>query len=246
MVCAAGNSGRLQSTAASSVDNEGYGTAYGSIQVPGIDPYVITVGAMKNTDVVFAANGAYTYIRNNDKIATYSSRGPSRVDLVLKPDIVSPGNQVISTTRTNSYPYNYADGTNQIPWHVILLGGLPLPPGLSSDIIYFRLSGTSMASPVVAGAAALMLKRDPTLTPDTVKARLMIAADKWTQPDGTGNPLTYGAGYLDIPAAIACTAVARQSALSPTLNVDADGNVTINMDGAVWGTDVNGLRAVWG
>ena len=43
---------------------------------------------------------------------------------------------------------------------------------------YFRMSGTSMASPVVAGAAALMLQKDPSLTPDQVKYRLMKTATK--------------------------------------------------------------------
>ena len=66
-----------------------------------------------------------------------------------------------------------------------------------------------MAAPVVAGAAALLLQADPTLTPDTVKARLMLSADKWADPDGTGDALTYGAGYLNIPAALASTARRR-------------------------------------
>src|SRR5207302_355759 len=43
---------------------------------------------------------------------------------------------------------------------------------------YFRLSGTSMATPVVSGAAALLLQKDPSLTPDQVKARLMKTAWK--------------------------------------------------------------------
>ena len=47
VVCAAGNNGRLNVVQGLAADNEGWGTAYGSIQSPANDPYVITVGAMK-------------------------------------------------------------------------------------------------------------------------------------------------------------------------------------------------------
>src|SRR5262249_13179365 len=50
VVCAAGNSGRVNANPTPGMDNEGYGTAYGSIDCPGNDPYVITVGAMKTID----------------------------------------------------------------------------------------------------------------------------------------------------------------------------------------------------
>ena len=73
VVCAAGNSGRLQNTSPTpdpSLNNSGYGTAYGTIESPGNDPSVITVGAMKSMDGT----------RADDQIASYSSRGPSRLD----------------------------------------------------------------------------------------------------------------------------------------------------------------------
>ena len=80
-MCAAGNEGRLTSGTTVGASNEGYGTNYGSIQSPANDPYVITVGATKNMDG----------IRADDQIATYSSRGPSRLDMILKPDLIAPG-----------------------------------------------------------------------------------------------------------------------------------------------------------
>src|SRR5205814_1359091 len=102
---------------------------------------------------------------------------------------------------------------------------------------YFRLSGTSMAAPVVAGAAALLLQADPTLTPDTVKARLMLTADKRLGPDGVAEPCTYGAGYLNIPAALNSTVTAARNALSPSLAQDSQGNIYLKMENAVWDTN---------
>ena len=243
VVCAAGNSGRANAAMTAGAANEGWGTAYGSIQSPGNDPYVITVGATKSTDGQ----------RAHDCIATYSSRGPSRLDLILKPDIIAPGNKVISLNAPGSYlatKYAVNDG---VPMSYYAPTGAS---GMSSN--YFQLSGTSMAAPVVAGAAALLLQASPNMTPDTVKARLMISADKWTAPTsssspiGQANPCTYGAGYLDIPAALASSAVATRPALSPTLVADGRGNVGLSTSAitsashVIWGTNVTDLHVIWG
>jgi serine protease AprX len=78
VVVAAGNGGRTNS----------YGTqGYGSIQAPGNDPNIITVGATKT-------NG--TPNRLDDTVASYSSKGPTLLDHVAKPDLVAPGNRVVS------------------------------------------------------------------------------------------------------------------------------------------------------
>jgi serine protease AprX len=231
VVCAAGNNGRLNATQTARATNEGWGTAYGSIQSPGNDPYVITVGAMKNFDGT----------RSDDRIATYSSRGPSRLDYVMKPDLVAPGNLVVSLNDPNGYLEQTYSATNQVPYSLYTT---QYPGQLSPD--YFVLSGTSMATPVVAGAVALMLQAKPTLTPDTVKARLMISADKWTQPNGLADPCTYGAGYLNIPAALACKAVPTMSAISPGLAADSLGNVYVDPNMVIWGTGVNGTQVIWG
>jgi serine protease AprX len=229
VVCAAGNAGRLQNVVDASLDNEGYGTAYGSIQSPGNDPYAITVGAAKTVDTS----------RSDDRIATYSSRGPSRLDLILKPDIIAPGNKIISLYTTSSYLGATFSG-NAVP------GSAYSTSTTASSQAYYTFSGTSMAAPVVSGAVALMLQKYPALTPDVVKARLMLSADKWTQPDGTTDPCAFGAGYLNIPAALASTAVPNQPATSPSLSQDGSGNVFVNLDRAIWGTDINGQRAIWG
>ncbi len=239
VVCAAGNNGRLSgATSTPGRDNEGWGTAYGSIQSPANDPYVITVGATK----AMSAN------RGDDRIATYSSRGPSRLDLMLKPDIIAPGNKVVSLYSFDSSLYQWNTANNN---------GLPMSsyqniPVTMASTDYFVLSGTSMAAPVVAGAAALMLEKDSSLSPDTIKARLMVSADKWLDPNGIADPLTYGAGYLDIPAAIASTItlLPGQYALSPQL-VNANGTISVSTSviGStnIWGSKaVTGVSAVYG
>ena len=78
VVVAAGNDGRDLN-----LNPEGYGT----IDAPGNDPYALTVGAMNTME---------TAPINDDIIASYSSKGPSFIDHVMKPDIVAPGNLVTS------------------------------------------------------------------------------------------------------------------------------------------------------
>src|SRR6266436_6441125 len=84
VVVAAGNYGRLNT-----FGNNGYGT----ITAPGNDPYVITVGAM---------NTMGTPSRTDDVITTYSSKGPTSFDHYVKPDIVAPGNRVVSLYQAGS------------------------------------------------------------------------------------------------------------------------------------------------
>jgi serine protease AprX len=124
----------------------------------------------------------------------------------------------------------------------------------SSD--YFGLSGTSMAAPLVSGAAALLIQKDPTLTPDQVKAKLMLTATKnFPAYSVASDPLsgatytsqydifTVGAGYLDIWAALRDNRKIQGSAASPIATKDSAG--------IVWLADTNkanstGQTTVWG
>ena len=221
VVCAAGNDGRLNATAGSTSDNYGYGTNYGTIHSPGNDPYVITVGATKQMDSS----------RADDLIASYSSRGPTLGDCIAKPDIVTAGNKVISVLAQGTYIYNQYGSTNGVPMSAYHSGS-----NSTSSWNYFTLSGTSMAAPVVAGAAALLIQQNSSLTPDTVKARLMMTADDMTLANGQADICSYGAGYLNIPAALASTVVATTPAMSPTLYVDSNGNVAIQNNGSLFGS----------
>ena len=136
---------------------------YATVTSPGNDPYVITVGAMKTMG---------TPTRVDDLIASYSSKGPTVVDAVAKPDIVAPGNLLVSLEAPNSTLYNQFPG-NQVPNSFYVKGG-----NSASSSSYFTLSGTSMAAGVVSGVVADLLQKSPSLSPDQVKARLMKTAWK--------------------------------------------------------------------
>jgi serine protease AprX len=191
--------------------------------------------------------------RADDVIASYSSKGPTLYDHVIKPDLVAPGNQVVSVDTTaygesTSLPYLYPQ--------TIYASSCPY--------CYIRISGTSMAAPMVSGAAAILLQKTPSLTPDQVKARLMKTAYKTlplystaTDPvtgvtyNSQSDIFTVGAGYLDIQAALANTDLAPAtvgSALSPTVTKDASGNIVlVNASGVIWGGSVMwGTGVVWG
>src|SRR5229473_2259950 len=235
-VTAAWNHGIVVVVAAGNLGRNGYAT----VLSPGNTPAAITVGAMKTLA---------TYSRTDDLVASYSSKGPTYIDLTVKPDVVTPGNLVVSllapgSTLAEAYPANvvapsyYTTSKN---------------PGPAE---YFRLSGTSMATPVVSGAGALMLQKDPSLSPDTVKARLMKTATKnfpaystATDPTtgatytSTYDIFTIGAGYLDAHAALSSTDVAQKSAASPSVvyNSSTQQASLITSSNVVWGSDV-----VWG
>src|SRR5207302_2422746 len=160
---------------------------YGMIHCPGNEPSAITVGA---------ANTFGTDSRNDDGVATYSSRGPTRsswtdtlgvkhYDGLMKPDLVAPGNKIIEAESPNNL---LVTQNPQLNANVSPVG--------ARDQMY--LNGTSMSSPVVAGAAALLLQANPTLTPNMVKAMLEYTA----QPLSGFNMLEQGAGEVNIEGAV--------------------------------------------
>ena len=112
-----------------------------------------------------------------DRIAAFSSRGPeTAVPDIAKPDLGAPGVN-------------------------ILAAGTPTPAGGERPGETFRIvSGTSMASPEVAGAAALLAQLEPDWTPAAIKSALMTSAEsKITSEDGQkpAGPLDVGSGRID-------------------------------------------------
>jgi serine protease AprX len=138
---------------------------------PANDPFIITVGA---SDEKGTSN------RADDAIGSYSSSGITSNGFA-KPDIIAPGSNIYSVlSKSSSWSTDY-------------------PARLDSTGEYFRLSGTSMAAPMVTGAVALLLQDEPNLTPDQVKYRLTH----------TGSTLG-GYPYLDVYAVV--TGTTTQSA----------------------------------
>ncbi len=90
--------------------------------------------------------------------------------------------------------------------------------------IYWTLSGTSMATPHVSGLAALILSRNPTLTPDQVRAIIESTADDLGP---TGRDIYFGAGRINAGRALAATAPSDAPppvrTPGPGLNVDLPG-----------------------
>lgn len=113
-------------------------------------------------------------VDRDDKLAYFSSRGPLVNSHAAKPELVAPGVDIVAAR---------AAGTN-----------LQQP----IDSYYEAISGTSMASPHAAGAAALLVQRHPDWTGDKIKAALVGASDPLTGID----PWAIGAGRLNAARAL--------------------------------------------
>ena len=171
------DSGIVVVTAAGNLGKNARGeTQYGGITAPGNAPWVLTVGAYSHEG---------TISRTDDRMGGYSSRGPTAVDFAAKPDIVATGTGIVSLASPGSLMYSTKA--------TYLLNGILR----TSSKPYLSLTGTSMASPVVAGTVALMLQANPKLTPNLVKAILEYTAQVYRY-----DALTQGAGFLNTKGAV--------------------------------------------
>jgi serine protease AprX len=136
-----------------------------TIGTPGNHPNAFTVGAL---------NDRGTADRSDDEVAFFSSRGPTTHDGLTKPDILSPGMAITATNAVGS-----------------ALDAAPVPHVGQS---YITISGTSMATPIMAGIVAAVMSANPDLTPGQVKEIFTSTAD--LIPNGP-DANSQGSGVVD-------------------------------------------------
>lgn len=156
--------------------NRGHDGSTGTISKPGDDPLVVTVGALDDLG---------TTSRNDDTVPAFTAQGPvlqgttGDVLRVEKPDVVAPGVGLVSLVSPGSHIEQTAPASS-----------------VGTDG-YRRGSGTSQATAVVSGAAALLLERRD-WSPDEVKAALVRGA----YPVDDAPATLVGAGLVSVSAAL--------------------------------------------
>jgi len=174
--------------------------ANGSVYPPANDPFVITVGATDDKG---------TSSLNDDVVTSFSAYGTT-TDGINKPDLVAPGKNIVARLVNTNMGMAKAHPANVI------------------SNTYFKMSGTSVSTPMVSGAVAILLQAEPGLTPDQVKYRLMSTANtNWNGYDST----KAGAGYLDI-----FSAVKTSSTASANTNILPSQLLTTGSEPITWGS----------
>ncbi len=152
------------------------GTAAGAVTYPPAnDPFVLTIGSIDDKG---------TTSTSDDVVSSFTSRGTTQ-DGFAKPEVYTPGSNIVSSTSAGSVIYNQALAANKI-----------------IDGAYVSLSGTSMAAGAASGAAALVFKAHPTWTPGQVKCTLMTNVR--TLADGTSTAKVPMLGLVTAATAPAC------------------------------------------
>ncbi|HEX8556934.1 MAG TPA: S8 family serine peptidase [Pyrinomonadaceae bacterium] len=187
VVAAAGNDGRTDEIIGSNPDGTPlYRPAFGGIHSPGNSPYAITVGASDTRG---------TAARSDDRMAQFSSKGPTAFDHLAKPELVAPGRGVVAAMSQES-PNSAAQRPDRVAQ----------PTGANAlRNAYYTYYGTSFAAPVVSGTVALMLEANRSLTPALVKAALVRTANALPGSlfaSKGASALTQGAGQLNAAAAV--------------------------------------------
>ncbi|MER7563674.1 S8 family serine peptidase [Streptomyces sp. NPDC097941] len=177
----------------------------GEVDTPDVDPlekavndlsassgalFVIAAGNSGPSDTTVGSPGSaaaaltVAAVNRDDKIASWSSRGPT-ADGHLKPDIAAPGVDIIAAKAAHG-----TEGNDEAPGYV-------------------SMSGTSMATPHTAGAAAVLAQEHPDWTGERLKAALTASA----KPLSGVTAYDVGAGRLDLTRAIETTVGSEPSSV---------------------------------
>ncbi|AMW08195.1 hypothetical protein A4E84_00765 [Streptomyces qaidamensis] len=152
--------------------------------------FVIAAGNSGPSDTTVASPGsaaaalAVAAVDRHDKIASWSSRGPT-ADGRLKPDVAAPGADIIAAKAAHGN-----EGNDEAPGYV-------------------SMSGTSMATPHTAGAAAILAQEHPGWSGERLKAALTASARTLSGV----TPYDVGVGRVDLPRAIATTVSSEPSSV---------------------------------
>jgi serine protease AprX len=196
-----------------------FGSGHGDdmYYAPANDPFVITVGA---------ADIRGTASVGDDTVAPWSAFGYS-ADGFGKPEVVAPGRYIVAAVPANgTRPQQHPDKVTA--------------PG------QMRMSGTSFAAPVVAGAAAQLLAAHPEWTPGQVKGALMLTA----RPINVDYELADGVGEIDIHAAVGVWGPPdANAAVNPYVTYDESVLGGYSFDAAAWSSaawsDASWSSAAW-
>jgi minor extracellular serine protease Vpr len=195
-------SGTVGSSSVSAVNGDDSKT----VNTPGTSQGGITVGAYVTKWSWPSYTGVqpmYGLTDRTDDIATFSSIGPT-ADGRVKPDLAAPGQGIVSSLSSDM------DTTGE---------AARIYPGQK----YWLIQGTSMATPHVTGAAALMLSAFPALTAAEIKGLLMSSADEDTFTGSTPNTI-WGSGKLDVLEAFGRSISPGASVIRKVYGHDAPGN----------------------
>jgi serine protease AprX len=207
VVVAAGNYGTNQATGQ---------VGYAGIASPGNAPSAITVGAASNAGSVE---------RTDDRVASFSSRGPSWFDGYAKPDVVAPGSNLMSdvaagSTLAATYPSLVYQSTNG---KLLKLSGSSMATGVVSGLVAAMIEAHDYAaqqrfeSSLSGRLKKLVYEAPPALTPNAIKAMLQFSATPLRDANGVKyDALTQGTGEVDGLGAIALAYLADTTQLPGT------------------------------
>ena len=203
------------------VYNQGTFTELSSASIPGVG---ITNSDGLNLKSFIDSNPGHTVTLDpntteetsqySNLLAVYSSFGPSIVNGGLKPDLVAVGGAGYNTPLTGVYMAAQSYD--------------PLGDVYSSNGYVFA-QGTSFATPLVAGAAALVKQNHPNFTGAQIRSALIDTASQTVASDEAGDPVGVqwlGAGQLNVGAAVAATVTCNPPTISFGLATTAAVNLS--------------------